>query len=48
MAISTNSIQQLLSLLIPYLRNEGERRAYLMRALGINADALNLIRNCKK
>ncbi len=45
MAISNNSIQQLSSLLRPYLRNESERRAYLMRALGTNADALNLIWN---
>lgn len=45
MAISTDSIQKLLSLLRPYLRNESERRAYLMRGLGINADALNLIWN---
>ena len=45
MAISNDSIQTLLLLLRPYLRNESERRAYLMRALGINADALNLIWN---
>jgi len=45
MAISSNIINQLLPLLRPYLRNEGERRAYLMRALGTNADALNLIWN---
>ncbi|NER31860.1 MAG: WD40 repeat domain-containing protein, partial [Symploca sp. SIO1C4] len=45
MAISSEIIQEFLSLLRPYLRNEGERRAYLMRALGINADALNLIWN---
>ncbi|NER20366.1 MAG: WD40 repeat domain-containing protein [Symploca sp. SIO1C2] len=40
-----NSIQQLLPILRPFLRNESERRAYLMRALGTNADALNLIWN---
>lgn len=45
MAISNDSIQKLLLLLRPYLRNESERRAYLMRALGTNADALNLIWN---
>ncbi len=45
MAISNNSIQQLLPIVRPYLRNESERRAYLMRALGTNADALNLIWN---
>lgn len=45
MAISNDSIQKLLSLLRPYLRNESERRAYLIRALGTNADALNLIWN---
>jgi len=45
MAISNDSIQKLLPLLRPYLRNESERRAYLMRALGINAEALNLIWN---
>lgn len=45
MAISNDSIQKLLPLLRPYLRNESERRAYLMLALGTNADALNLIWN---
>jgi WD40 repeat protein len=45
MAISNDSIQKLLLLLRPYLRNESERRAYLMRALGTNVDALNLIWN---
>lgn len=45
MAISNESVQRLLPLLRPYLRNESERRAYLMRALGTNADALNLIWN---
>ncbi|NER20899.1 MAG: hypothetical protein F6J96_09340 [Symploca sp. SIO1C2] len=45
MAISNNSIQQLLPILRPYLRNESERRAYLIRALGTNADVLNLIWN---
>ncbi|NER31859.1 MAG: hypothetical protein F6J89_30700 [Symploca sp. SIO1C4] len=45
MAISNDSIQQLLSLLKPYLRNEGERRAYLIRALGMKADSLNLMWN---
>lgn len=45
MAISNDSIQKLLSLLRPYLRNESERRAYLIRALGTNIDALNLIWN---
>jgi WD40 repeat protein len=45
MAISSDSIQKLLVLLRRYLRNENERRAYLMRALGTNADALNLIWN---
>ncbi|NEO29737.1 MAG: toll/interleukin-1 receptor domain-containing protein [Symploca sp. SIO3C6] len=41
MAISNDSIQQLLSLLRPYLGNEGERRAYLIRALGMDTPVLN-------
>ncbi|MEP0885150.1 hypothetical protein NDI49_26725 [Trichocoleus sp. ST-U3] len=41
MAISSDSIQKLLVLLRPYLQNENERRAYLIRALGINAPVLN-------
>ncbi|HAZ48046.1 MAG TPA: hypothetical protein DDW76_07755 [Cyanobacteria bacterium UBA11369] len=41
MAISNNSIQQLLPLLRPYLWNENERRAYLIRALGMNTPVLN-------
>jgi WD40 repeat protein len=45
MAISNDSIQKLLLLLRPYLRNESERRACLIRALGTNTDALNLIWN---
>ena len=45
MAISNDSIQQLLLLLRPYLRNESERRAYLILALGTKADVLNLIWN---
>ena len=45
MAISNDSIQELLPLLRPYLRNESERRAYLILALGTNAEALNLIWN---
>ncbi|NER20901.1 MAG: toll/interleukin-1 receptor domain-containing protein [Symploca sp. SIO1C2] len=41
MAISSNSIKQLLPLLRPYLRNENERRAYLIRALGMDTPVLN-------
>ncbi|NER46187.1 MAG: toll/interleukin-1 receptor domain-containing protein [Symploca sp. SIO1A3] len=41
MAISNNSIKQLLPLLRPYLRNENERRAYLIRALGMDTPVLN-------
>jgi hypothetical protein len=41
MAISSDSIQKLLVLLRPYLQNENERRAYLIRALGMNAPVLN-------
>jgi hypothetical protein len=41
MAISSASIQKLLVLLRPYLRDENERRAYLLRALGMNAPVLN-------
>lgn len=41
MAISNDSIQQLLPLLRPYLRDENERRAYLIRALGMNTPVLN-------
>jgi hypothetical protein len=41
MAISSASIQKLLILLRPYLRDENERRAYLLRALGMNAPVLN-------
>lgn len=45
MPISPDSTQKLLLLLRPYLGNESERRAYLMLALGIEANALNLIWN---
>lgn len=41
MTISSDSIQKLLVLLRPYLQNENERRAYLFRALGMNAPVLN-------
>ena len=41
MAISNDRIQQLLSILRPYFRNEHERRAYLMRALGTDTSVLN-------
>jgi len=41
MLISNNSIQKLLPLLRPYLRDENERRAYLNRALGSNTPVLN-------
>ena len=41
MAISNDSIQKLLPLLRPYLRDENERRAYLIRALGMDTPVLN-------
>lgn len=41
MTISNDSIQKLLRLLRPYLRDENERRAYLIRALGIDTPVLN-------
>lgn len=43
MAISGEIIQTLLRLLRPHLQDEKERKGYLIRALGTNADALNLI-----
>ncbi len=45
MVISNDSIQKLLPLLRPHLRNESERQAYLMLALGFKAETLNLIWN---
>lgn len=41
MAISNDSIQKLLRLLRRYLRDENERRAYLIMALGMDAPVLN-------
>lgn len=41
MAISNDSIQKLLVILRPYLQNENEQRAYLLRALGMNTPVLN-------
>jgi hypothetical protein len=41
MAISNEIIQKLLRLLRPYLRDENERRAYLIRALGLDTPVLN-------
>jgi len=41
MAISGEIIQKLLPLLRPYLRDENERRAYLIRALGMDTPVLN-------
>jgi hypothetical protein len=41
MAKSNGSIQKLLPLLRPYLRDENERRAYLIRALGMDTPVLN-------
>lgn len=41
MAISNDSIQKLLPLLRPFLRDENERRAYLIRALGMDTPVLN-------
>jgi nucleoside phosphorylase len=41
MAISNEIIQKLLCLLRPYLRDENERRAYLIRALGLDTPVLN-------
>jgi len=41
MVIDSDIINQLLLLLRPYLQNESERRAYLIRALGINTPVLN-------
>src|SRR4028118_473229 len=41
MAISNDTIQKLLTLLRPYLRDENERRAYLIRALGMDTPVLN-------
>lgn len=43
MAISGEIIQKLLLLLRPHLQDEKERKGYLIRALGTNTDALNLI-----
>jgi hypothetical protein len=43
MAISGDIIQKLLRLLRPHLQDEKERKGYLIRALGTNTDALNLI-----
>lgn len=45
MAISGDIIQKLLRLLRPHLQDEKERKGYLIRALGTNTDALNLIWN---
>ena len=41
MAISRDILQKLLHLLRPYLRDENERRTYLMRALGMDTPVLN-------
>jgi hypothetical protein len=41
MTLSNDSIQKLLRLLRPHLRDEHERRAYLMRALGMETPVLN-------
>jgi nucleoside phosphorylase len=41
MSISNDSIEKLLPLLRPYLRDENERRAYLIRALGMDTPVLN-------
>ncbi|MEQ9550543.1 MAG: hypothetical protein RIM23_13100 [Coleofasciculus sp. G3-WIS-01] len=41
MAISNDSFEKLLPLLRPYLRDENERRAYLLRALGMDTPVLN-------
>ena len=41
MAISHDRIEQLLPILRPYFRNEHERRAYLIRALGMDTPVLN-------
>ena len=41
MAKNNGSIQKLLPLLRPYLRDENERRAYLIRALGMDTPVLN-------
>ena len=45
MAISGETIQELLVLLRPHLQDEKERKGYLIRALGIKVDVLNLIWN---
>ncbi|MBD2065999.1 hypothetical protein H6F93_00335 [Leptolyngbya sp. FACHB-671] len=45
MAISGAIIQKLLLLLRSHLQDEKERKGYLIRALGTNTDALNLIWN---
>jgi len=41
MVISNDSLEKLLPLLRPYLRDENERRAYLIRALGMDTPVLN-------
>ncbi len=41
MVVSKESIQKILLLLRPYMQDERERRAYLMRALGVDAPVLN-------
>jgi hypothetical protein len=40
MEISRELMNELLSLLRPYMKNEMEREAYLMRGLGIDAPVL--------
>jgi len=45
MVISSKTVHKLLLLLRPHLQDEKERKGYLIRALGIRTDVLNLVWN---